>query len=311
MRKTLEDLVEDYVDYRRSLNYAERTLLKGRENLVRFVDWLADHAHVDTVDQLRKVHLEKWHRSLPEWRTRDGYPLKPSGLNRHIVSVRGFIAHLVRQGLLPKRFLQVLLYIKEPRRLPGHVLTHAQMRKLLSKIPTDSAPGYRNRTMLELLYSSGIRSAELLALDVDDINLDHRVALIHGKGRKERMVPIGTTAMRYLETYIKAVRPFLVCDSREKAVFLNERRQGKRLSYQVFRRIVKACAELSGLDVPVTAHTFRRSCTTELIRGGANVYHVKELLGHESLDTLNHYAKLTINDLKKTHAKTHPREKDT
>ena len=122
------------------------------------------------------------------------------------------------------------------------------------------------------------------------------------------MVPIGKTALQYLESYLRAVRPLLVKDSGEKALFVDS--MGKRFPYYTFRRLIKACAKKARLEVCVTAHTFRRSCATELLRGGANMYHVKELLGHESLETLKHYAKLTITDLKATHAKCHPREKD-
>jgi integrase/recombinase XerD len=201
----------------------------------------------------------------------------------------------------------MLPLLREPRNLPGSVLTHSQVKKMLARIPTDNSEGYRNRTMLELLYSTAIRAKELLGLDVGDLDLKHGTALIHGKGNKERLVPIGTTAIRYLETYFKAVRPFLLRNKKEKALFLN--RRGVRVTYEPFRSMVVSSAQNAGFE-NITAHTFRRSCATELIRNGANMYHVKELLGHESLDTLRHYAKLTINDLKKTHRKCHPREKE-
>jgi site-specific recombinase XerD len=109
--------------------------------------------------------------------------------------------------------------------------------------------------------------------------------------------------------HLRAVRPFQARDPTERAMFLD--RHGRRLNYNAFSQIVRACAARAGADgVRVTAHTFRRSCATELLRGGANMYHVKDLLGHETLDTLKHYAKLTIVDLKKTHEKCHPRERD-
>ena len=129
-----------------------------------------------------------------------------------------------------------------------------------------------------------------------------------GKGRKERIVPVGKTALRYLESYVKAVRPFLVRGKTDNALFLTA--EGERLPYRRLLKIVHKYTDNMDLNVTVTPHTFRRSCTTELIRGNANIYHVKELLGHESLDTLKHYAKLNITDLKKTHARCHPREKD-
>ena len=131
---------------------------------------------------------------------------------------------------------------------------------------------------------------------------------VFGKGSKERIVPIGKTALRFLETYMKAIRPFLLKDGEKKALFLNN--SGTRLMRYTLGLIVNKYYGEAKLDVKVTPHTFRRSCTTELIRSEANLYHVKELLGHESLSTVKHYAKLTITDLKRTHARCHPREKD-
>jgi site-specific recombinase XerD len=112
--------------------------------------------------------------------------------------------------------------------------------------------------------------------------------------------------LRLLKSYLKAVRPFLLSQADEPALFLNH--AGQRMPYHTFRRIVHRSAEAAGLEINVTPHTFGRSCTTELVRGGANLYHVKELLGHENLETLKHYTKLTIEDLKATHARCHPRE---
>jgi integrase/recombinase XerD len=116
------------------------------------------------------------------------------------------------------------------------------------------------------------------------------------------------SAARYLETYIRVIRPHFLHDAAETALFLNG--PGNRLPYHTLRRLIHAYSEAAGLDITVTPHTFRRSCTTELLRSGANMYHVKELLGHESLETLKHYAKLTITDLKRTHRRCHPMERD-
>ena len=132
-------------------------------------------------------------------------------------------------------------------------------------------------------------------------------AKVLGKGRKERIVPVGRTALQCLEGYIRAVRP-LAAGTDEKAIFLNG--DGKRFPYYTFLRLLHATARRAGLAANVTPHTMRRSCATELLRGGANMYQVKELLGHESLETLKPYIKLTILDLKKEHARCHPREKD-
>ena len=202
----------------------------------------------------------------------------------------------------------MLVFVKEPRFLPLGVLSHAKIGKILRRIDTSTPEGYRDRTILEILYSTGIRAGELVGLNVNDFDGRYGTLKVLGKGRKERVVPLGKTALRYLETYIRAVRPFMLKQGNAEAMFINCR--GVRYSYRSVLDLVHRAAADAGIDEKVSPHTFRRSCTTEMIRGGANLYHVKELLGHESLETLRHYTKLTVNDLRKTQEKCHPRERD-
>jgi len=187
-------------------------------------------------------------------------------------------------------------------------MSYMEVKRLFSKINTSTPYGYRDRTIMELLYSSGLRADELVNLRLSSVDIDNSTIRVFGKGQKERVVPVGKTALRYLETYLKAVRPFLLKGYETDALFVNQ--AGTALQYYTLLRILHKYRNSLNPGIPITLHTFRRSCATELIRGGANMYHVKELLGHESLATLKHYAKLTITDLKKTHAKCHPREKD-
>jgi len=297
----------DYIERDRSLNMSPYTLRAIRYNVINFLDWLAARGGITSPDQLRRAHLAAWLTHLQEHRTTRGLQLKPKSINKRIENIRGFLNYLAAEGLIPSALAASVEYVKEPKLLPGSVMTHDQVRKLLRTVSTDSSTGYRDRAMLELLYSSGIRVGELLGLDLARIDIKNATALVYGKGRKERVVPIGKTALRYLESYLTAVRPFLMRDRAEQTVFLDT--HGKRLPYYVFRRLVHKYADAAGISVNVTPHTFRRSCTTELLRSGANMYHVKELLGHESLDTLKHYARLTITDLRATHKKHHPRER--
>jgi len=305
--KTIDDLIKEYLEHIRSMKYSPSTVRQTAMKLKRLSRWLKGK-QVETIAGLNLDHLRKWHEYLSGLCTKAGYPIKASTLNRNITGTRGFIKYLISYGYIQSRYLAMLPYVKEPRPLPGSVMTHKQVRKFLSKTSTDNTSGYRNRAMLELLYSSGIRSSELLKLDVSDIDFNHHTAQINGKGNKQRVVPIGKTAMRYLETYVAGVRPYMVHDKTEKALFVSK--YGNRLTYSGLREVIRVASIHAKPDVNVTAHTFRRSCTTELIRGDANIYHVKELLGHESLDTLKPYTRLTIIDLKKTHAKCHPRERD-
>jgi integrase/recombinase XerD len=307
--KTLEDWSQEYVQHLRSRRFSKATQDLTRHNLKRFARWFRENYHVEVADELTGEYLRRWHIHITSACTKEGRPYSPWTVNSHLNAVRGLIAYLARQGYSHMDLRDHLPYQKTPQYLPGTVISHAQARSILSRLPASDPRDYRNRAMLELLYSSGIRAAEILGLSLQDIHFTHGTVKVLGKGNKERMVPVGRTAMRYLETYIKAVRPFQLKNPAETAVFLNH--HGKRIHYTMLLRIVHDCMhKVRFKDVHVTPHTFRRSCTTELIRGGANMYHVKELLGHESLDTLKHYAKLTINDLKATHEKCHPRERD-
>jgi site-specific recombinase XerD len=306
--KTLDKLLGDYLERLTSLRYSNRTLHKQRLLLSGLLRWLAHACDVTTSDAIQPRHLETWQKHLAARTSARGFPMRPSSINSMIGTAKGFLLWLAEHGYVLKTLAASLKRVREPQLLPGSILSHEQMMKLIRKMDTSTPEGYRNRALSELLYSSGIRAAEALGLDLADVNIEYGTAHVLGKGSKERVVPIGRTALRYLETYIKAVRPFLLHDPGEQALFLTK--TGNRLAYHNLKYMLQTHTGRLALETKVTPHTFRRSCATEMIRGGANVYHVKELLGHETLSTMKHYAKLTIVDLKKTHEKCHPRERD-
>jgi site-specific recombinase XerD len=276
--------------------------------VLRLIDWLEQRHGVTHPENMNAQVLEAWMRHMTTWQTRKGILLKPNSLTKQFDCDRVYLKWLARMGAVPAELKQVIPRQKRHRRLPTSVLNHRQMMKLLLAVDTANPEGNQLRAMLEFLYSSGVRVAELLGLDLGDIDLKNKQALVLGKGSKERMVPIGDIAAGATEAYLKAFRPLMLRDPSVKALWLD--RQGVRMPYYTFRRQLLAVAEKAGLPVHVTAHTFRRSFTTELIRHGANLWHVKEALGHESVETLAPYVKLTIPDLKKTMARCHPRERD-
>ena len=306
---TLEQHIEDLIEHLKSLNYSKYTLKTLRNNLKLFTKYLEDNFNVTTPSELKISHLRARHRHLCQRKTCRGLPLKVRTLNKHIEGLRVFLNYLEENGYIISKLRSSVQYVKEPYFLPSTIMEHKQAKKFLGSIDTSTPTGYRDRTMFELLYTTGIRAGEFAGIDLKDVDLARHTAIVTGKGRKQRVVPIGKTALRYLETYIKAIRCFLLKDPVQEALFLNF--DGGRLQAQTLAILAHRYSEKAKLNINLTPHVFRRSCATELIREGANMYHVKELLGHESLDTLKHYVKLTINDLKKTHAKCHPREKDS
>jgi len=306
--KTLAELLAEFLAHKRALLHSWQTLRQSGFINRSFLRWLQATHGVVTPDRLRSVHLASWQRHLLGWRTTKGLPLKAVTVNVRLRYARSWLRWLGKRGAVPARLLESLEYLHTTKLLPQSVLDHAQMRKMLSAIDTSNAQGVRDRAMLEMLYTSGIRARELVGLNLAAVSIEQATAVVLGKGGKERVVPIGKTALRWLESYLKGVRPFVVRDPAQPALWLS--RLGQRLGYEPLRLMVRRYAAQAGLPATVTAHTFRRSCTTELVKSGGNPWHIKELLGHANLDTLQHYARLTIVDLKKTHAKCHPRERE-
>jgi integrase/recombinase XerD len=305
---TLLELTEDLYARYRGLRSSPHTLARLRLALRIFLEYLDQERDVSTPEALTLEHLHAFQAHLGARTARSGLPHKPSAVNTIVKGVRVFLNLLYERGLLRRPLAGALRYVKLPDLLPSSVLTHAQVKQVMRQIPTGTPVGIRDRAALELLYSSGLRIGELESLRLADLDLDRGVARVIGKGRKERYVPIGKTAIKWLTTYIRGIRPFSSPGSQSDAVFLNP--AGRPLSQHTLRERVREYARQLGLEIHVTPHTFRRSCTSELIKSNANLYHVKQLLGHKSFETLNHYVKLDIADLRKTHEKCHPREHD-
>jgi integrase/recombinase XerD len=305
--KTLHEWTDDLYRRFESLQSAPGTLARLKVAMNLFIPYLEERCNVRHPESLTLEHIHGFQAYLSRRITRFGLPMKPAAINTVIKGVRSFLDLLDDHGCLRRPLAKKLDYVREPNLLPTSVLTHAQVRKFLRKINTQNSEGIRDRTALELMYSSGLRIGELVAITLPDLDLETGVVRVLGKGQNERFVPVGKTALKWLRSYIKGVRPFLN-PGRSDAVFLT--RGGDPLPAHRLRTTVREIGRTMKLDIAITPHTLRRSCTSELVKSNANLYHIKQLLGHESFETLNRYARLNIEDLRKTHAKCHPRERD-
>jgi integrase/recombinase XerD len=307
--KPLSDHLEEFLAHSASLNQSRHTTRMLRHCLRQTLRWLESLHAVTMPVQLTAARIEAWVRHVSQRRNKSsGLPLKPASIAKQFEADRSFLRWLEKRGVAAAGLHDGIPAIKQPELLPTGLLPHGQVVRLLGRIDISSLEGIQMRAMLEMLYSSGIRPDELLGLDVGGVDITNQMARVLGKGRKERMVPFGQTARRYLENYLRGVRPLKLREPGEAALWLN--RLGKRLRYHTFRRQLAELSRELNMPGQFTSYTFRRSCATELVRGGANLWHVKDLLGHENLETLKHYARLTVLDLKKTHARFHPRERD-
>ena len=210
-------------------------------------------------------------------------------------------------------FINPMETIREPRKekkLPRTVLTVEEVRKILDQPNLGTLIGIRDRTVLELFYSTGIRLNELCSLTVYDVDLQGGMLRINqGKGQKDRVVPMGKHAVRFLREYITKVRPG--CTKKNNRVrSLIVHRNGKPISRQVVSLLVRTYAREAGIKKKVSAHTFRHTFATELVRNGADIRAVQKMLGHVCLVTTQQYIRSLGLDLKKAHARSHPREKD-
>lgn len=224
---------------------------------------------------------------------------------RILSGIKAFYKYLMFEELVDKDPTALMEGPKLGRKLPD-TLEYHEIEKLLDAIDLSSPEGGRNRAMLEILYSSGLRVSELVNLKRTNIYYDLGFLRVVGKGNKERLVPIGRDAMKYLTIYLEEIRPLIpVKPDQEAFVFLN--RRGRQLTRVMVFIIIKDLAEKIGLKKAISPHTFRHSFATHLIEGGADLRAVQEMLGHQSITTTEIYTHLDRDYLKQVIREFHPR----
>jgi len=223
---------------------------------------------------------------------------------RKISACRSFFRFLIREKQIKKNSFELIKTPKLEKRLPNFLYEN-EINKMLEKINTTTPPGLRDRAILELLYSAGVRVSEIVQLNLSDLDLDSEEIRVFGKGAKERVVLIGRYAITAIKTYIQNARIKLLCKNRSKALFLGER--GTRLTQRSIERMIKAAAKKCGLLKKVTPHTIRHTFATHLLSHGADLRTVQELLGHTSLSTTQVYTHVTKEKLKSVYDMAHPR----
>ena len=229
----------------------------------------------------------------------------PTTIARKVAAMKSFFSYMASEDLLAADPTEGLSSPRVGRALPSP-LTVEQVRALLDEPRRSTAPeAQRSTAMLELLYATGMRVTELVSLNVGDVNLEDSYVRCHGKGFKERIIPVYPEAVRALRAYMEKARPALRRRRDEEALFLN--RRGDRLTRQGFWLILKMFARQAGIGVPITPHTLRHSFATHLLRGGAALRHVQELLGHASISTTQVYTRLADDQLRNEYDRAHPR----
>jgi len=226
---------------------------------------------------------------------------------RKLATLRSFYKFLVKRNQVSSNPVTVVRTPKQEKKLP-RFLEYEEVKRLLETPPMDNWLGARDRAILETLYSTGIRVSELVALNMDDIDFLGEVVHIRGKGKKERIAPIGSSALQVIQHYMEFRNKRAQSNSNfdSKVLFVNK--HGRRLSTRSVRRKMDKYLKMAGLDPAISPHTLRHSFATHMLNNGADLRSVQELLGHQSLSTTQVYTHLTTRKLKEVYQNAHPRE---
>lgn len=299
---TPEEALMEFRAWLKTSNYRPASLASYTGMLKPFFDWLAKEQITD-LRTLTRAHLSQYAAEITAQTTIS----RPTQALR-IRAVKRLFGSLVESNHL---LIDPSAGLRDPstgQRLPRPVLTQAKMKKLLSQPNTSIKQGIRDRALLELLYSTGLRIGEAAALTVYDVDLEAGLLSVRsGKGGKARVVPLGQTATRWLREYLEKIRPRQNrLAPHQRALFLTQ--QGSPFTRHTIEVIIRQAARSAGIKKQVTCHTLRHSCATHLLEAGANLLAICELLGHRNLSTTQIYTRVRPVEVKRIHQQTHPRE---
>lgn len=302
MSVVLQGQLQEYLAYCSvERNLSRNTVEAYRRDLARYAAFLEERG-ITTLAQVDEPLVAEFVRGMS---SRGGAGLAVGSIARVVASVRGWHRFAVKERWVDNNVAQTVKVPSNAQRLPK-ALGIGDVERLLEAADITTTLGLRTRALAELLYSTGARVSEALALDLDDLAIDERLVRVRGKGSKERLVPIGSLARTAIEAYLTRARPMLV--SRGKgtaALFVNER--GTRLSRQSAGAAIEDLGKRAGLGHHVSPHVLRHSFATHLLSGGADIRVVQELLGHASVSTTQIYTKVSVEQLRDVYLAAHPR----
>lgn len=295
--QTTERLFDSFDNYLRTeCHLSPHTVAAYTRDLRRFSEWL----DARSIAQLTIRDLSDYVAWL------NGFKLAPSSLARHIVSLRMFFRYLQLEGLLKDNLAELLGSQKLWARIPS-VLSPEMVDRFLKAPRPRQTFFLRDRALLETMYATGCRASEISNLRVEDLHLDERYLLCHGKGNKQRLVPLNVDAISAVREYLSGQRPQLLAQRQNETPWVFLSRSGRRLRREAIWELIKKYALISGAPASISPHTMRHSFATHLLAGGADLRQVQEMLGHANIATTQIYTHVDQSRLKKVHHRFHPR----
>lgn len=295
----MQKAVIKFLQHLQELNASPNTILAYGKDLAEFVKYIGP---IEKPDDLDHVRIRGFLSHLYE------RGLGKTSVARHLAAIRSLYKWLAREGRVKQNPAALVSTPKLPKKLP-RVPTIEEVNNVLDgQLPETAAFGERDKTILELLYGCGLRNSELIGINLEDIHWSNETILVRGKGRKERMVPLGDTAAEAIREYLIKRKELLAAKKRTTPALLVNLR-GQRLTTRSVGRIVKHIAVSKGLSPDVHPHTLRHAFGTHLLEEGADLRAIQEMLGHERLSTTQRYTQLSMKHVVEVYDKTHPRAK--
>lgn len=303
---TIKKAMQQYLKHLRALGSPHYTI-KGTKYALKSLITFFDNEDIHQIEEITRDVMADYQEDTAFRLTARGTLLSLSTQEKLIVIARSFCRYLKERDLLVHNPAGHLKPPRQSKKLPKVILSTEEINTLVKTPDTRTRQGFRDRVILEILYDTGIRRSELANLATADIDLkDGFVHIRSGKGDKDRVVPVSLRVCKLVQNYLAFVRPDYIKAKDSGHLILN--RSGNKMVPNGIYVVVKKIGESSGIRKNITTHTIRHTCATHMLRNGAPIRYIQEMLGHESLDSTQVYTRVTINDLKQVHAKYHPSE---
>jgi integrase/recombinase XerD len=294
----------EFKEWSLASGWSEHTARTQEMALLRFIVW-CDERGITRVQDITRPILERYQRHLYHYRKSNGAPLSVVAQLGLLTPILAWFRWLVRNHHILYNPAADLELPKKPKALPKTILTTAQVESIINQADVTTLLGLRNRAIMETFYSSGMRRLELMNLKLYDLDIERGMVMIRqGKGRKDRFIPIGERACKWIDKYLIDVRPELVTGHDDHTVFLDD--FGRPLSARFVGDLMRRHVEAAGITTPGACHVFRHAMATHMLENGADIRYIQVMLGHANLETTQVYTQVSIGKLKEVHDSTHP-----
>ncbi len=300
----LHAYLDAYCEWALAAGFSQHTMATRRAAVLRFIVW-CDERSIAAPTQITRPVLERYQRTLHQYRKSNGAPLSVIAQLGLLNALTAWFRWMVRQHHLLHNPAADLELPKKPKALPKTILSIPQVEAILNQADPATLLGIRNRAMMEVFYSSGIRRMELMHLKLYDVDTERGTLMVRqGKGRKDRFIPVGSRACAWVDKYLVEVRPEIVAGFDDQTLFLDD--FGQPMDVRFLGDLMRRHVEASGITTPGACHVFRHAMATHMLENGADIRFIQAMLGHANLETTQIYTQVSMTKLKEIHEATHP-----